>query len=282
MSRRFDKGPVPPERIEELVRAGRRRSSITAILTMEGYSQEDIDRALTDYQSRQTQRVVAPQPTPPQQLPKGVKTETLLTEKPTLSPEAPSPETTFQPLTIPNLSPWNQPPSIQAEQVLAGTRPKEMEVFVGPVKGIATAINGLGENLTSLRKSLEEDRSILKSLNMKVVEDLSKLEKRMDERVSSVASSTQTNLSSIATNITGQIKNEVVERLNKIIDSLDKSQASSQRLQSELKSLKSFLNNIVDEQTNLLKRIEEIERQQSESRSEIRELKAAVRKRIED
>jgi len=282
MSGKFDKGPVPPERIEELVRAGRRRSSITSILTMEGYSQEEIDRAFTDYQSRQAQRAAVPQPTPPQQPPKGVEIETPMKEKPTPPPEAPPSEITFQPLTIPDTPSWNPPPSVQAEQVLAGTKPNEMAVLTGPVKGIATAINGLGENLTSLRKGLEEDRSILKSLNVKMVDDLSKLEKRMGERVSSVASSTQTSLSSIATNITGQIKNEVVERLNKIIDSLDKSQASSQRLRSELSSLKSFLNNIVDEQTSLLKRIEEIERQQSESRTEIRELRAVMRRRTED
>lgn len=272
MSRKVDKGPVPPERIEELVRAGRRRTSITAILTMEGYSQEGIDKAFADYQIRQEQRMVASQ-----QPPKGAEKETQITEKPTI----PSEEVSFKPLTIRDVPPWNPPPSIQAEQLLSGAKPNETTALIEPVKGIATTINSLGDCLTSLRKNLEEDRSILKNLNTKIVDDLSKLEKHMNTRVSSVASTTQSNLSSIAANITGQIKDDVVERLNKIIDSLDRSQTSSQKMQFELRSLKSFLNSIVDEQTKLLKRIEEIERKQSESRSEIRGLRAVMKEKTE-
>ena len=279
MSKKSNKGPVPPERIEELFRAGRRRSSITAILVMEGYSQEEVEKALADYLNRQAQRPITPQPTPPQQPTKGVEPEEPPKEKPTPSPARPSIETTFQPLSIPNVSSWNPPPSIQAEQVLTEISPNEMATLTGPVRKIATAINGLGENLTSLRKDLEEDRSILKSLNSKMVDDLNKLEKHVGEQVSSVSSSTQTSLSSIATNITEQIKNEVIERLNRIINSLNESQASSQKLRSEMKAMESFLNNIVDEQNNLLKRIEAIERRQSESRLEIRELRATIQKK---
>lgn len=272
MSRKVDKGPVPPERIEELVRAGRRRTSITAILTMEGYSQEGIDKAFADYQIRQEQRMVASQ-----QPPKGVEKDIQITEKPTSPSEEVS--AVSKPLVITDVPPWNPPPSIQAEQLLSGAKPSETTALIEPVKGIAATINSLGDGLTSLRKNLEEDRSILKNLNTKIVDDLSKLEKRVDTRVSSVASTTQNNLSSIAANITGQIKDDVVERLNKIIDSLDRSQTSSQKMQIELRSLKSFLNSIVDEQTKLLKRIEEIERKQSESRSEIRGLRAVMKEK---
>ena len=271
MSRKVDKGSVPPERIEELVRAGRRRTSITAILTMEGYSQEAIDKAFADYQIRQEKRTMTSQ-----QPPKGVEIATTTTEKSTTPSEGISEEPS-KPLIIADVPPWNPPPSIQAEQLLSGAKPNEMVTLLEPVKGITAAINGLGQNLISLRKNLEEDRSILKNLSAKIVDDQGKLEKRMDTRVLSVASTTQTSLSSIAANITGQIKDDVVERLNKIIDSLDRSQASSQKMQLELKSLKSFLNGIVDEQTMLLKRIEEIERRQTEIRLEIRELRVTIR-----
>jgi len=275
MSKKIDKGPVPPERIEELIRAGRRRSSLTAILSIEGYSQEEIDKAFTSYQARQAQREEKPAPTQPR---KEEKEEAPVAEKQEPTRKA-SPEVVFKPVTIPDAASWAPVPAIDAEKVLAGGRPNDVAVLKKPVGEIAATINSLGEGLTSLRRNLDEDRAVLRTLNTKIVDDLNRLEKDVNERVSAVSSSTQSGLSSLASNMTGQIKMEVVERLTRIIDSLDKSQASSQKLQSEVNSLKSFLNNIVDVQDSLLKRVEEIERQQLESRSELRELKAAMQKR---